>query len=100
MKHPREFRILSPNKYQLYVSFFVALLGLMLSGYKTQTYQDCLVTSIALIVSLLCVINALLDTARMNYFERFIAFLWVVILLIFTPTTLWYIAHIKLLSYP
>jgi len=94
MKHLKNIRVLSPNKYELYISFFVVLIGFMQTAHMPQNYQDFLVISAALLVSLICVINALLDTGRMNWLERIIAVLWFAILMYVTPTAIWYIAHI------
>jgi len=95
MKYLKKIRVSSPNKYELYISFFVVLIGFRQTLHLPQNYQDYLVISTALLVSLICVFNALLDAERMNWLEHVIAVLWFAILLFFTSTTIWHTAHVS-----
>lgn len=91
-------KVLRKNKYELYVSLVVAFVGFMLTAHLPHDYKDALVASCALLISLLCSVNALLDQKRMNSIERIIAVPWFVLLLFLTPFTIWQVAHITMFA--
>jgi len=95
MKQLKNIRVLGANKYELYISFAVVLAGFIQTAHLPQGYQDALIQSGALLIGLICVVNALRDTPKMHWLERAVAVVWFAILLFCTPTTLWYVAHIK-----
>jgi NO-binding membrane sensor protein with MHYT domain len=91
-------KILKQNKYELYISFFVVVIGFLLTAHRPHNYKDVLVASSTLLVGLLCAFNALLDMKRMNWLERSLAVPWFLILLVLTPFTIWDVAHIGMFA--
>ena len=53
-----------------------------------------LVLAGAMVIGLLCAVNAMLDRDEMGVIETYVAGLWLVVMLILTPLTLYWVATI------
>ena len=58
-------------------------------------FVGALVLAGAMVVGLVCAVNAVLDRDEMGIIEMYVAFLWLMTMLISTPLTLYWIADIR-----
>lgn len=81
-------KVFKGSKYEVYLSFPLALIGLCNGGFHPQL-NNVLIEAGAYLLATLCAWNAVLDSSRMNWFERTIAFPWFSLLFVYTSIVLW-----------
>jgi hypothetical protein len=69
-------RIASENRHEIWVSLFMALLGLTFVPAMPAGYTNVLVLVSCLLVSVCCAINAALDMDAMSIPGKFLAVIW------------------------
>ena len=77
-------RVAGENRYEIWASFVIALLGLTFAARVPAGYVDVLVLAGCLLVSLFCAINAALDLDAMSIPGKFLAVIWLGLLMIAT----------------
>ena len=78
--HQRKIIIVAPNKYELYLSCLVVWFGII-SKSAPLYGPDAIIATGALLIGIVCEINALLDMQRMNWLEIILALGWLIVLL-------------------
>lgn len=59
------------------------------------TFDGALMLAAAMVIGLLCAVNAVLDIDEMGVVETYVAVLWLIALMIMTPLTLYWVASIR-----
>lgn len=77
-------RLAAENRGEIWVSFAVALFGLIFAAPVPMGYGNVLVLVACLLVSVFCGINAVLDLDEMSIPGKFFAVIWLTVMLIST----------------
>jgi hypothetical protein len=91
-------RLVGKNRYELYLSFVIVGVGFCQSSVLPHGYEDRLLAAGSFVLGFVCALNAVLDSARMNAFERIIGISWCAVLFFITPVVIWKTAHIEVFS--
>ena len=86
--------IVAPNRRELPVSMAVVVAPLLFQVVPIG-FAGALVLGGAMVVGLICALNAFLDRDEMGVVETYVAGLWLIVLLIITPLTLYWLATIR-----
>ena len=90
----RVWKVASPNRWEMYVSFAVVAYGVANMGLPVDLHEALLLPGCLLVASL-CAFNALLDFRRLSIVERICVVPWSVFLLFVTPYIVWEMGHIR-----
>jgi hypothetical protein len=77
-------RLVAENRHEIWVSFAVALLGIVFAAPMPMSYGNVLVLSACLLVSVCCAVNAALDLEAMSIPGKFFTVIWLVVILVVT----------------
>ncbi|HEX8834009.1 MAG TPA: hypothetical protein VF719_07395 [Abditibacteriaceae bacterium] len=85
----RRLGIIGRNRYELYLSLAVVIIGFCYSAVRPQSFNHVMASIGSLVLGLVCAINAVMDHKRMFAAERVFALMWLVILVFATTWTVW-----------
>jgi hypothetical protein len=83
------------NRRELWVSMVVVVFGGEGASLVPVSFEGALIISAAMVIGLLCAVNAMLDRDRMGLIETYVAGLWLIVMLILTPLTLYWVGSIR-----
>lgn len=86
--------IVAPNRRELPVSMVVVAAAVLFQVVPIG-FVGALVLGGAMVVGLVCAVNAMLDRDEMGVVEIYVAGLWLIVMLIATPLTLYWLATIR-----
>jgi hypothetical protein len=92
-------RIIGRNRYELYLSILVVVIGFFYSAVRPQSFSHVMVSTGSLLIGLVCAINAISDYKRMSIAERIFALAWLVLLMFAVPWALWDTVTTKTFSF-
>lgn len=83
----RLLKVVAPNRYELYVSFILVIVGLYFSASRHTGFYHNLKPICCWLLALTCIYNAILDKKHLHWIEYGFALLWFAVLLF---CTLWF----------
>ena len=86
--------IVAPNRRELPVSMAVVVAAVLFQVVPIG-FVGALVLAGGMVVGLICAVNAMLDRDDMGVIEIYVAGLWLIVMLIMTPLTLYWLATIR-----
>ena len=87
-------KVVAESRQELWVSIAVVIVAVSLCRMPVGFFGVLLLSS-AMIIGLLCAVNAVLAIDEMGLFERAISVLWLISMVILTPFTLYWAATIR-----
>lgn len=87
-------KIVAPNRRELPVSMAVVVAAVLFQVVPIG-FAGALVLGGGMVVGLICAVNAMLDRDDMEVIETYAAGLWLIVMLIMTPLTLYWLATIR-----
>ena len=87
-------KVVAANRYELWVSMAFVGVGVLFQVVRPIGFVGALGLGGAMVVALICAVNAVLDTDEMGVVETYVARLWLGAMLILTPLTLYGLATI------
>ena len=87
-------KVVAANRHELWVSMVVVVAAVLIQIMPIG-FVGALILAAAMVVGLLCAVNAALDIDEMGVIETYVAGLWLIAMLILTPLTLYWIASIR-----
>jgi len=86
--------IVAPNRRELPVSMAIVVAAVCFQVVPIG-FVGALVLGGGMVVGLICAVNAFLDRDEMGFIEIYVAGLWLIVMLIMTPLTLYWLATIR-----
>ena len=87
-------KLVAANRHELWVSMVVVITAVLFQTVPIGFF-GALVLGAAMVFGLLCAVNAALDMDEMGVIEIYVAGLWLIVMLILTPLTLYWIVSIR-----
>ncbi|MBI3850205.1 MAG: hypothetical protein HY298_07935 [Verrucomicrobia bacterium] len=87
-------KVVAANRRELWISMLVVIAAVCVSSIPV-TFDGALMLAAAMVIGLLCAVNAVLDIDEMGVVETYVAVLWLIALMIMTPLTLYWVASIR-----
>ena len=87
-------KVVAANRQELWVSMAVVVVGVVFQVVPIG-FIGALILGGAMIVGLVCAVNAALDMDEMGVLETYVAGLWLIAMLILTPLTLYWLVTIR-----
>jgi len=85
---PSRLKVFGANRHELWISMAL-ILGISCLPSMHTDFQGALILSAGVLVALFCAINAMLDNDSMGVVEIYVAGIWLMLMLILTPITLY-----------
>ena len=87
-------KAVAANRHELWASMAIVVVAVLVQV-SPIGFVGALVLGGAMVVGLLCAVNAVLGLDEMGVVETYIAVIWLIALLIFTPLTLYWLGTIR-----